>query len=164
MALSTKNNLFPTLTLNQFEQTPARGMVSHGSSPNIISVRIDPSDTKTYFVGDVVKINTTSTLKKGLVVEKATSKSKSIGIIIYNTLNDRFSNERNSPVFEICFPNINIYMEVSESLSRGDRLCVDESDKEGILRLKKAGDTDNVIAIALEPASSAGDIIIVAHI
>lgn len=164
MAISTKNNLFSNQSMNQSSIKPVRGQIAHGQTKKIFSVSIDPSDTDVFYAGDAVNLNTTSTIQKGIIVEKSTSDSKTLGIIVYSPIGNIYSAESGKTTFEICVPKVNIHMEAAEAINRGDRLSIDDTDPDGIHRVKVAEEGENVIGIALEKATEAGDIFLIEHI
>lgn len=154
---------FSNQDMNQFSISPVRGMIAEGVSPNLGQVHIDPANTDVFTAGTFVTLDETSTLEKGTIVRKALATESGLGIVVYNTVENEYSNANGKTSFTIAFPNIKIYMQASGTIERGDRLSIDNSNPDGIPRVKKALEGENVMGLADEPAQ-ADDIFKISHI
>jgi hypothetical protein len=145
----------PTLSQNQFAQTPFVGVVDLSvGSTNVIAAQIDVSaGTLVYYPGQFVKIvaNTSGGVPK---VIGCTSKSDSaIGSIRFNVKDISYGAGQNC---EICLFGTVVWVYATGAITQWAEVCLDTTSPGGV---QATGNTATIVGFALDGAAAAAALI-----
>lgn len=139
-----------TQILNQFTQTPEKGQIAFGITPNTISGIIKSDSTDTFIGGTAVKLSDVA--GNQLVFEKAGDTDEVYGFVLFNIKdNARVAGD----VVEVVFASSIMNMEAGAAIAQGAKVEIDSANDKVIT---SAG-TNTIVGIALKKATADEDII-----
>lgn len=131
--------------MNQFGQTPLKGLVAAIINPDTLSVRVDPNSVATLVPGDAVVLTTTA--GNEILVDKALASQIAFGIVIYQVKIDKF---KANDLMEIALNSSVIYVEASGTITRNQYV---EFVAATSTMIASSG-TNPVVGLALDSATS----------
>ena len=139
--------------LNQFDQTPIRGMVAAVVNPTTISGQVDPNSVATLYAGDAVRL--TDTIGETILVDAALAGGPVFAFIVYT---QKKSSYTAGDAMELAPGSSVIYLEAGEAIARGHAVEWDATNKQ----IKSWAGSNPICGLALDHADGEGQLIRVA--